>query len=90
VAQPRAPRLAAGTLLLEAIAAAVIGGTSLFGGRGNVWSALLGALVIGSVSNGLDLIGQPADVKYMVEGAILLLAVTIDALSRKGRTALGR
>ena len=79
-----------GTLLLEAIAAAVIGGTSLFGGRGNVWSALLGALVIGSVSNGLDLIGQPADVKYMVEGAILLLAVTIDALSRKGRTALGR
>lgn len=79
-----------GTLLLEAIAAAVIGGTSLFGGRGNVWSALLGALVIGSVSNGLDLIGQPADVKYIVEGAILLLAVTIDALSRKGRTAVGR
>jgi len=79
-----------GTLLLEAIAAAVIGGTSLFGGRGNVWSALLGAFVIGSVSNGLDLIGQPADVKYIVEGAILLLAVTIDALSRKGRAATGR
>jgi D-xylose transport system permease protein len=79
-----------GTLLLEAIAAAVIGGTSLFGGRGNVWSALLGAFVIGSVSNGLDLIGQAADVKYIVEGAILLLAVTIDALSRKGRAATGR
>lgn len=79
-----------GTLLLEAIAAAVIGGTSLFGGRGNVWSALLGVLVIGSVSNGLDLIGQPADVKYIVQGAILLLAVTIDALSRKGRTVTGR
>ncbi len=76
-----------GTLLLEAIAAAVIGGTSLFGGRGNVWAALLGALVIGSVSNGLDLIGQPADVKYIVQGAILLLAVTIDALSRRGRLA---
>lgn len=72
-----------GTLLLEAIAAAVIGGTSLFGGRGRVWAALLGALVIGSVSNGLDLIGEPADVKYMVEGAILLLAVTLDSSSRR-------
>jgi len=79
-----------GTILLDAIAAAVIGGTSLFGGRGNVWSALLGALVIGSVSNGLDLVGQPADVKYMVEGAILLLAVTIDALSRRRLAITGR
>jgi D-xylose transport system permease protein len=79
-----------GTLLLEAIAAAVIGGTSLFGGRGNIWAALLGALVIGSVSNGLDLVGQPADVKYMVEGAILLLAVTIDAFSRRRLAVSGR
>jgi len=79
-----------GTLLLEAIAAAVIGGTSLFGGRGSAWAALLGALVIGSVSNGLDLIGQSADVKYIVEGGILLLAVTIDAVSRRGREAAGR
>jgi D-xylose transport system permease protein len=79
-----------GTLLLEAIAAAVIGGTSLFGGRGSVWSALLGALVIGSVSNGLDLTGAPADIKYIVQGAILLLAVTIDAVSRRGRAAAGR
>lgn len=79
-----------GTLLLEAIAAAVIGGTSLFGGRGSVWAALLGALVIGSVSNGLDLVGQPADVKYMVEGAILLLAVTIDAYSRRRLAVSGR
>jgi D-xylose transport system permease protein len=79
-----------GTLLLEAIAAAVIGGTSLFGGRGNIWAALLGALVIGSVSNGLDLVGQPADVKYMVEGAILLLAVTIDAISRRRLAVSGR
>jgi D-xylose transport system permease protein len=79
-----------GTLLLEAIAAAVIGGTSLFGGRGTVLAALLGALVIGSVSNGLDLIGQSADIKYIVEGAILLVAITIDTLSRRGRQAAGR
>ncbi|TMI88726.1 MAG: sugar ABC transporter permease [Bacillati bacterium ANGP1] len=74
-----------GTLLLEAIAAAVIGGTSLFGGRGTVWSALLGSLVIGSVSNGLDLTSEAADVKYIVQGAILLAAVTVDALSRRKR-----
>ena len=79
-----------GTLLLESIAAAVIGGTSLFGGRGSVWSALFGALVIGSVSNGLDLVGQSAEVKYIVSGAILLLAITIDALSRRTREAAGR
>lgn len=79
-----------GTFLLEAIAAAVIGGTSLFGGRGSVWSALLGALVIGSVSNGLDLMSQPPEIKYMVEGGILLVAVTVDAISRRGREAAGR
>jgi D-xylose transport system permease protein len=79
-----------GQVTLEAIAAAVIGGTSLFGGRGSVWSALLGALVIGSVGNGLDLTGQGPDVKLMVEGAILLLAVTLDAVARRGRAAAGR
>jgi D-xylose transport system permease protein len=79
-----------GQVTLEAIAAAVIGGTSLFGGRGSVWSALLGALVIGSVANGLDLDGQPPYVKLIVEGAILLLFVTIDALARRGRAAAGR
>jgi D-xylose transport system permease protein len=79
-----------GQVTLEAIAAAVIGGTSLFGGRGSVWSALLGALVIGSVANGLDLIGQGPDVKLMVEGSILLLAVTVDAVARRGRAAAGR
>ncbi len=79
-----------GTFLLEAIAAAVIGGTSLFGGRGSAWSALLGALVIGSVSNGLDLMGQPPEIKYMVEGAILLAAVTVDAIARRNRVAAGR
>lgn len=79
-----------GTFLLEVIAAAVIGGTSLFGGRGSVWSALLGVLVIGSVSNGLDLMAQPPEIKYMVEGAILLVAVTVDAIARRSRAAAGR
>jgi D-xylose transport system permease protein len=79
-----------GTFLLEAIAAAVIGGTSLFGGRGSAWAALLGALVIGSVSNGLDLMAQPPEIKYMVEGAILLAAVTIDAVARRSRATAGR
>jgi len=79
-----------GQVTLEAIAAAVIGGTSLFGGRGSVWSALLGAMVIGSVSNGLDLDGQQPYVKLIVEGAILLLFVTIDALARRRLVATGR
>ena len=79
-----------GALLLNAIAAAVIGGTSLFGGRGTAWSALLGALVIGSIANGMDLLGQTSDVKFMVTGAVLLVAATIDAVSRRGRHAAGR
>ncbi|MGZ4401798.1 MAG: sugar ABC transporter permease [Gaiellaceae bacterium] len=79
-----------GQVTLEAIAAAVIGGTSLFGGRGSVWSALLGAVVIGSVGNGLDLDGQQPYVKLIVEGAILLLFVTIDAIARRGRAGAGR
>lgn len=74
---------AGGPLLLEAIGAAVVGGTSLFGGKGSVWNALLGALVIGSLGNGLDLSGASAADKLMVSGLILLLAVTLDALSRK-------
>jgi D-xylose transport system permease protein len=73
---------AGGSLLLEAIGAAVIGGTSLFGGSGSVWNAILGALVIGSLGNGLDLTGASAADKLMVSGAILLLAVAIDAVSR--------
>ena len=77
-------------LLLNAIAAAVIGGTSLFGGRGTAWSALLGALVIGSISNGMDLKALDSDVKFMVTGAVLLLAVTVDATARRGRQSAGR
>lgn len=79
-----------GDLLLNSIAAAVIGGTSLFGGRGTAWSALLGALVIGSISNGMDLKALDSDVKFMVTGAVLLIAVTVDATSRRGRQSSGR
>ncbi|MDE0308145.1 MAG: ABC transporter permease [Albidovulum sp.] len=73
---------AGGSLLLESIGAAVIGGTSLFGGRGSVWNAILGALVIGSLGNGLDLSGASAADKLMFSGAILILAVAIDSISR--------
>jgi D-xylose transport system permease protein len=79
-----------GDVLLSAVAAPVIGGTSLFGGRGNVWSALLGALVIGSISNGMDLLALESSIKFMVTGAVLLSAVTIDALARRSREAAGR
>ena len=79
-----------GDTLLNAIAAAVIGGTSLFGGRGTVWSALLGSLVIGSISNGMDLLAYSSSVKFMVTGAVLLAAVTIDATARRGRVSAGR
>jgi D-xylose transport system permease protein len=80
------------TLLLDAIAAAVIGGVSLFGGRGSVWSIVLGMLIIGSLEVGLDLLGQPTEVKEMVEGAVLLLAVTVDAVLRRlqAQSASGR
>ena len=81
--------LGGGTLQLNAIAAAVIGGTSLFGGRGRVYHALLGALVVGSVQNGLDLLGQPAAIKNIATGLILVLAVIIDAIGRRRRLARG-
>jgi len=77
-------------LLLLAIAGPVIAGTSLFGGRGAVWTALLGALVIGSISNGMDLLALSSAVKFMVTGGVLLLAVIVDAIARKERQAAGR
>ena len=79
-----------GDILLNSIAAAVIGGTSLFGGRGSTWAALLGALVIGSISNGMDLLALSSSIKFMVTGAVLLLAVTLDAYARSRREASGR
>ncbi|MEA2298392.1 MAG: D-xylose transport system permease protein [Solirubrobacteraceae bacterium] len=77
-------------LLLLAIAGPVIAGTSLFGGRGSVWTALLGALVIGSISNGMDLLALDSSVKFMVTGGVLLVAVIVDALARRQRQAAGR
>jgi ABC-type xylose transport system permease subunit len=72
---------------LVAIAAAVIGGTSLFGGRGSAWSAVLGVLVIQSIANGLTLMNVDQAARYMVTGAVLLLAIIIDMLMRKRREA---
>src|SRR5919199_4751031 len=77
-------------LLLLAIAGPVVAGTSLFGGRGTVWTALLGAIVIGSISNGMDLLALESSVKFIVTGAVLLAAVIVDAIARKQRMATGR
>ena len=74
-----------GDVLLNAIAAPVIAGTSLMGGRGSVWSALLGALVIGSISNGMDLLAFDSSIKFMVTGAVLLAAASIDAVASRRR-----
>jgi D-xylose transport system permease protein len=75
---------------LTAIAAAVIGGTSLFGGRGSAYSALFGILVLQAIARGLNLLGVESDVRFMITGGVLLLAVAIDSVSRKARTASGR
>jgi len=80
----------AGDLLLLAIAGPVIAGTSLFGGRGSVWTALLGALVIGSISNGMDLLALESSVKFIITGAVLLAAVVVDSIARRQRQAAGR
>ena len=79
-----------GTILLDAIAAAVIGGTSLFGGRGEVKSALLGALIIASIANGMSLLGYSSATQFIVTGIILLAAVTLDTISRRRLAASGR
>jgi len=76
-----------GQLVLYAVAAAVLGGTSLFGGRGKVLHGVLGGLVIGGISNGLYLIGITVQWQFIVTGLVLILAVSIDALSRRGATS---
>ncbi len=78
-----------GNLLLNIIAAAVIGGTSLFGGEGRIVSALYGALVIQSIQNGMDLLGIASGTKFVVTGIVLLLAVLLDSLSKRRRAASG-
>jgi D-xylose transport system permease protein len=75
----------ASDLLLMAIAGPVIAGTSLFGGRGTVWSAILGAVVIGSIANGMDLLAYSSSVKFIVTGAVLIAAVTIESVTRMRR-----
>ncbi|HEY1369650.1 MAG TPA: hypothetical protein VGF23_21165 [Gaiellaceae bacterium] len=85
-----APDAGSGSRLLDAIAAAVIGGTSLFGGRGRVVGALLGGMVIATIANGLSLIGSSASTQLIVTGVILLAAVTLDTVSRRRLVASGR
>lgn len=79
-----------GDVNLNAIAAAVIGGTSLFGGRGSAWSALLGIIVIQAISNGLTLLNLSSSLRYMITGAVLAVAVIVDSLARRSRVSHGR
>jgi D-xylose transport system permease protein len=79
-----------GTILLDAISAAVIGGVSLFGGRGEVRGAFLGALLLATVSNGLNIAGYSPSIIYIVTGIILLLAVTLDTVARRLQVSAGR
>ncbi len=79
-----------GEFLMNVIAAAVIGGTSLFGGRGRTWDALLGVMVIISITYGLALEGIASPVQYMITGGVLLATVVIDAVTRKTQKTAGR
>jgi D-xylose transport system permease protein len=85
-----APDQGGGTLLLDAISAAVIGGTSLFGGRGEVRSAVLGSAVIATIENGLFIFGFQPGVIYITTGAFLLFAVTLDTIARRRQAKTGR
>ncbi|MFI5798621.1 sugar ABC transporter permease [Streptomyces sp. NPDC051677] len=78
-----------GMLLINAIAAAVIGGTSLFGGRGSTWSALLGVLIIQSIASGMALLGLDPPVQFMITGGVLYTAVVFDALARRAAETRG-
>src|SRR5262249_3590222 len=79
-----------GTLLIDAISAAVIGGTSLFGGRGEGRDALIGAALVAAIANGLFILGKPTGTIYIVTGSILLLAVTFDTVARRLQSSSGR
>ena len=84
------PATAGSQTLLFAVGAAVIGGTSLFGGKGRVTDAVVGGLVIAVINNGMGLLNQSSATVYMVTGLVLLVAATVDALSRRRATATGR
>jgi D-xylose transport system permease protein len=78
------------TTLLYAVGAAVIGGTSLFGGKGRVIDALIGGTVVAVIANGMGLMNQPDRTKYIVTGSVLLVAASVDAISRRRAAATGR
>ena len=78
------------TVVLSGVAAAVVGGVSLFGGRGKLTDAVVGGLVIAVIDNGLGLLSLPAGLNLAVTGGVLLMAATADALSRKHGTLTGR
>lgn len=84
------PKTGGDTTLLYAVGAAVIGGTSLFGGKGKIMDAVLGGLVIAVIINGMGLLNQPSSVVYMVTGGVLLVAASVDAISRRRAAATGR
>jgi D-xylose transport system permease protein len=84
------PSTGANTVLLYAVGAAVIGGTSLFGGKGRIVDAIIGGLVIAVIANGMALLNQPAGRVYMVTGLVLLVAASVDAISRRRAAATGR
>ncbi len=80
----------ASTTLLYAVGAAVIGGTSLFGGKGRVSNAIIGGLVIAVIDNGMGLLRQSTGNVYIITGLVLLVAASVDAISRRRATASGR
>ncbi len=83
------PGSGGGNMLLYAVGAAVIGGTSLFGGKGLIRDAVIGGLVIATIDNGLGLLNQAAYINYIITGSVLLLAASVDAISRRRRSATG-
>lgn len=79
----------AGNTLLYAVGAAVIGGTSLFGGKGRALDAVIGGVVVATIANGLGLLNQSSYINFLVTGGVLLLAASVDAISRRRRSATG-
>ena len=84
------PSTGGATTLLYAVAAAVIGGTSLFGGRGRIKDAIFGGLVLAVINNGLPFITQSSGIQFIITGLVLLVAASVDAISRRRATSTGR